>query len=289
MGDFLPVILTTLIVHYTNLSDANMHSSSTIFQSSETKKNRKIQNSNNLCSNHLSPPGILEKPQHLGKRIIDLKVSILRLRVPGTSPGLHSPTSPKKSWVPGWEHLTKWWIFCFFLTKKIGEKKKEKTFLLGSLVWLIRFFWWGVVTFFRWKNFGNKSNNIWWLVECLFRNQHGWYSNVRIPVNLRGVFKNSGKVWACKKMFHQTAPFLHLVLKIYLHPRKLTWIPKMMGWKRYLIPLKKWQVVVSMFDFWGVQNGSSNKKTPQWALWHFNNILHKKPVSKKKNFFIHLH
>ena len=246
MGDFLPVILTTLIVHYTNLSDANMHSSSTIFQSSETKTNRKShhQKSNNLYSNHLSPraPGILEKntacllplnKPTLAKGSLTWKSAYCACGFPeGTSPGFILQLHRKKAGFPGWERLTKWWFFCCFSTKKMREKK-ETPFLLGSLVWLFRFLGGGGGDiFFRWNNFGNKSNNIWWLVECLFRNQHGWYSNVRIPVNLLGVFKNSGKVWACKKNDSSNTTLIHLVLKIYLHPRKLTWISKMMGWKR---------------------------------------------------------
>ena len=34
-----------------------------------------------------------------------------------------------------------------------------------------------------------------------------------------------------------------------IHPRKLTWIPKMMIWKRWLL---LWPSLVSMLNFWGV-------------------------------------
>ena len=37
-----------------------------------------------------------------------------------------------------------------------------------------------------------------------------------------------------------------------VHSRKLTWIPKMMGLAKGNGSLKKWQFLVSMLDFWGV-------------------------------------
>jgi len=101
------------------------------------------------------------KQTHLGKRIIDLEVSILRLRVSrGNFTRFHSPTSPEKSWVSGLGTPNKMVIFLLFFYQK-NERKKETPFLLGSLVWLFRFLGGGGGDiFFRWNNFGNKSNNI---------------------------------------------------------------------------------------------------------------------------------
>lgn len=88
------------------------------------------------------------KQTHLGKRIIDLEVSILRLRVSrGNFTRFHSPTSPEKSWVSGLGTPNKMVIFLLFFYQK-NERKKETPFLLGSLVCCFVFWGVGVVTFF---------------------------------------------------------------------------------------------------------------------------------------------
>lgn len=173
MGDFLPVILTTLIVHYTNLSDANMHSSSTIFQSSETKKTEKTITKNPTTSIPVIPPRYFRKNHsmfvafqqtHLGKRIIDLEVSILRLRE--LHPISFSNFTLKKL---GYRLGTpkKMVMFGFFLPKKWREKKR-KTILLREFGLVVSFFGgWGVVTFFRWKKSAIKltTSDGWWNVS----------------------------------------------------------------------------------------------------------------------------
>ena len=47
-----------------------------------------------------------------------------------------------------------------------------------------------------------------------------------------------------------TRMIIFLGLGVPIHPRKLTWIPKMMIWKRWL--LLNMAILVSMLNFWGV-------------------------------------